>query len=398
MIASLAFVTTYSVFGELSVIDHDHLHLMLDSSEYKDALYYLEQLKIEHPNNTEILFYQGYIYDDLGMYSEALEYYDQVLWYEPNDFETLYNKAVTLENLGDYETALVHYNKVLKLQPNDMDALQSKAMLLYHLARYDESLIQFQKVLDVEPENSNAQSYVDEIKKIKHNPGIDVIIFYAVPGLTGLALAVLFYVRQERNRKKTLPHKPTFWNVSIDKRKYQTILLVGFVIGVSGYVTWQANDGYYVEKIPHYPNSFYDLLESNESMKRQIAWDVDLVHLRFNPEPDTGNMMIVIQDGSGGELYVKKFTGFYQDHIRVESGIEHSVTLTNIGNSDVYPNGSIYGTAFDEDGNLVLNKSGINFVGFLLMALGILVCIASIPVIVVLTYKKYKKMKETYSE
>ncbi|MGI9566784.1 MAG: hypothetical protein ACR2LL_07200 [Nitrosopumilus sp.] len=43
---------------------------MIDQGEYDAALTYLEKLSFDNPNDTDVLFYQGYVLDEIGRYDE----------------------------------------------------------------------------------------------------------------------------------------------------------------------------------------------------------------------------------------------------------------------------------------------------------------------------------------
>ena len=188
-------------FVEASSLDYDHINSLIEQGDYKTALAYLEKLSFDDPNDTGVLFYQGYVLDELGRYEEALNHYDKVLWDKPNDIETLYNKAVTLEKMEDYENAISYYDKVLEVDFGDIDSLLSKGSLLYQHERYEEALVTFQKVLELEPENSDAKLHVNKINQLKSelNPSHDYVVW---PYLIGIVGSIGFIVFSRRKRQK----------------------------------------------------------------------------------------------------------------------------------------------------------------------------------------------------
>ena len=186
---SINFITSYS-----SSLDYDYVNSLIDQGRYDAVLSYLEKLSLESPNDIDILFYQGYVLDEIGRYDEALNYYDQVLWYAPKDIETLYNKAVTLENLGKYDEALEYYDRVLEVDSNDIDSLLSKAILLNERGDYQESQRLLDEVLKNDPENLAAKSYLQGIEETEginiSEGGKTTIIALVIVG--GLALTAGF--------------------------------------------------------------------------------------------------------------------------------------------------------------------------------------------------------------
>jgi len=199
---SINLISSYS-----SSLDYDYVNSLIDQGEYDTALSYLEKLSFENPNDLDILFYQGYIFDEIGRYDEALNYYDQVLWHAPNDIETLYNKAVTLEKFGKYDEALEYYDKVLKVNSNDIDSLLSKAILLNEREDYQESQRLFDKVLKIDPENLAAKAYLQGIKKTEginiSESGKTTIIALVIVG--GLALTGGFALGYTIRKPKKKP-------------------------------------------------------------------------------------------------------------------------------------------------------------------------------------------------
>ena len=192
-------VSVNFLYGYSSSLNYDHIHSLIEAGNYDDALLYLDDVALENPNDTDILFYYGYVLDEMGRYEEALNYYDQVLWYEPNDTDALFNIAVTLENMDDFKEALLYYNKTLEIDPVDIDALLSKGILLYELERYEEAVVAFENILDIETENSEARSYLNKIKILHPEPTLNygwIIIPASILG--GIGYAVFNHRRRQK--------------------------------------------------------------------------------------------------------------------------------------------------------------------------------------------------------
>ncbi len=187
------------LYGYSSSLNYDHIHSLIEAGSYDDALLYLDDAALGNPNDTDILFYYGYVLDEMGRYADALNYYDQILWYQPNDTDTLFNMAVTLENMGNFEEALLYYNKTLDIDPVDADALLSKGILLYELERYEEAVVAFENVLDIEIENSEARSYLNKIGVLQPKPTLNYgWIIMPVSILGGIGYAVFHHRRRQK--------------------------------------------------------------------------------------------------------------------------------------------------------------------------------------------------------
>ncbi len=71
--------------------------------ESREALEYVGQAKAKDPNNPNLLFAEGALYDKLGDKDKSIEAYDAAIAADPKKFDPYYNKAV------------VYYNSAIKL-------------------------------------------------------------------------------------------------------------------------------------------------------------------------------------------------------------------------------------------------------------------------------------------
>lgn len=105
------------VGGEVS--SYLSARILMDKGEFKQALNYLEDTKLEDVYvGTMVLGLQGDCYSELGQYQKAVELYQKAAERKPNEFTTpryLMKAALVYEmQLKDYAKATEAYEKVKK--------------------------------------------------------------------------------------------------------------------------------------------------------------------------------------------------------------------------------------------------------------------------------------------
>ena len=73
----VSFISVNFIVVEASSLDYDHINSLIGQGDSKTALSCLEKLSSDDPNDTDILFYQGYVLDEIDRYEGALSHYDK---------------------------------------------------------------------------------------------------------------------------------------------------------------------------------------------------------------------------------------------------------------------------------------------------------------------------------
>jgi len=104
---------------------------------------------------------------DESNFENALINLNKILIIEPNNTNALNNKGNILLKMGNYTEAIPIYDTLLKFNENNTEALNNKGIALYHQELYAQSLLSFHKSLLVDPFNevtfNNTQNVVKQL-------------------------------------------------------------------------------------------------------------------------------------------------------------------------------------------------------------------------------------------
>ncbi|MDP3143720.1 MAG: tetratricopeptide repeat protein [Candidatus Omnitrophota bacterium] len=84
------------------------------SGKYTEAVVEYQKAVLANPENKDIYFNLGFIYNQLKQYAAAVGSYEKVLSIDPNDKETLYNLSKVYESLADQAKSKHYYELYLK--------------------------------------------------------------------------------------------------------------------------------------------------------------------------------------------------------------------------------------------------------------------------------------------
>ena len=131
---------------------------------YKAALrHYLKALNLA-PENSEVLFYVGFVYEDLRMLEAALTYYRRALKLAPTMVRAWEYSAVVHHKLRQYEQALKCYDRAIKLDPRYPYVYYNKAITLAAMGRLDEAIKFYDKTIRLDPKYGLA--YINKGEKL----------------------------------------------------------------------------------------------------------------------------------------------------------------------------------------------------------------------------------------
>ncbi len=136
----------------------------VERHRYTAALrYYLKALG-RAPDNPEVLFYIGFVYEDLRMLKAALTYYRRALKLAPTMVRAWEYSAVVYHKLRKYEQALACYEKAIKLDPKYAYVYYNKGITLAAMGKLDDAIKQYDKTIKLDPKYSLA--YINKGEKL----------------------------------------------------------------------------------------------------------------------------------------------------------------------------------------------------------------------------------------
>lgn len=127
-----------------------------ESKDYNGALKILEQLRLQYPQNEDIIVYEGRVYSWKKDFSKAKKTLHPLVDREKPNKEALEALINTYYWSYDYEKCISYCDKYLQEQPNSPDILTIKATCLEKLGRDAESLAILNSL--PEPYNTNEKS------------------------------------------------------------------------------------------------------------------------------------------------------------------------------------------------------------------------------------------------
>lgn len=168
----ISFFSQYSTFGQDSEKDYN---LIIENCDYylgigKDSIYYLYQravanmylknnvesledlniaLSIES-NNSELLFFRGFIKSIMGDHMGSIEDYDKAISLNPlpNYFV---DRGVELEILGDTASAIASYSEAIQMDDQNIQAYINRANAYANIRKYQESIDDWEKLINLSP-------------------------------------------------------------------------------------------------------------------------------------------------------------------------------------------------------------------------------------------------------
>lgn len=143
----------------LSKLARTYIHIYdLDS-----ALEYIKTAKNIDPQNPDVLFTLGYLYDTHGKEYEALKYYHESLVYDFSQVDALFELGKKYFKNRDYENARLQFKKVITVQPNFYPAyiylIQISSIIdhEYQFKKYYEELLSlFPSIAEINAANAMA--------------------------------------------------------------------------------------------------------------------------------------------------------------------------------------------------------------------------------------------------
>lgn len=119
--------------------------------KYQEAFEDYEKTLFLNPENTDALFYAGYVAGFyLKQHETGIQYFRQYFELK-KDVSSQYNIGILYYNSGNYEKAIEEFNATLKLSPEYVDAHLLKADAYGLWGKYDEAIEGYEKTLKLRP-------------------------------------------------------------------------------------------------------------------------------------------------------------------------------------------------------------------------------------------------------
>lgn len=132
--------------------------MLINNSQYKEALIYLDRILVIDKNNLQALSNKGGLLIKLKRYDEAIEYFDRALTIKPDSVEALNNKAVALYSLGKYDDASNILIQASNLDPNNSLTIKNLGLIIEKIPYIEEN--GYVKI-EVSDKNGNLVGYTE---------------------------------------------------------------------------------------------------------------------------------------------------------------------------------------------------------------------------------------------
>ena len=135
---------------------------------YKDAIWFWEDLLKHHPQNADAHMWLAWAYEDLGDFKKAKEYFSKAVEFDPRYWFTSYdigsNKVESIDirrgwreidrggyDKRGYDQAITSFNLALKKNPRSAEAYFGLATVWNHKKDYDQAIEFLSKAIEIEP-------------------------------------------------------------------------------------------------------------------------------------------------------------------------------------------------------------------------------------------------------
>lgn len=128
--------------------------------DYKNALSYLKDISIHKPDDINILYNIGRMYEALKLPSEALKYYENITLNYQYDETVLIRMAEIYESYKDYINTAATIEKLLVLNPTDLNLKYTAAATYIKIPDYDNAIRIYEDILRTNPNNRDVQTEI----------------------------------------------------------------------------------------------------------------------------------------------------------------------------------------------------------------------------------------------
>lgn len=118
------------------------------TNQFKEALYLLNDVISQNPNDMYALLDRSCVFDALNEYEKALHDIEIVIKDNPSNIKARHFRGGIYENLGEHEKAIEDENFVLNLVPDFSSGLNVRGLAYGRLGLYEKSLNDFNNAIN----------------------------------------------------------------------------------------------------------------------------------------------------------------------------------------------------------------------------------------------------------
>jgi tetratricopeptide (TPR) repeat protein len=142
------------------------MEMLYNEKKSSEALSLAETILQRDPANKDAIKVAAYVYNQYAMdeadetkkkelQNKAVEYYERVLQNTPDDANLVFNLGLLYEDMGNHQQAIAKFDRAYELNPTDLEALLHVAELyLQKLNDSHKAIEYYQKALTIEPDNA----------------------------------------------------------------------------------------------------------------------------------------------------------------------------------------------------------------------------------------------------
>jgi protein O-GlcNAc transferase len=119
----------------------------LDQAEYICK----EILKI-YPDNTEVLYFLGFIYFQIENYDLSIMYIEKALQINQTIPDAYHILGMAFQGKGQIESAIQSYKKTIQLNPNYVEAYNNLGNIFKEKGQFDQAMYYYQKAIQINPD------------------------------------------------------------------------------------------------------------------------------------------------------------------------------------------------------------------------------------------------------
>jgi tetratricopeptide (TPR) repeat protein len=136
----------------------DKAHILAHNQRFVEAIDLVERAALFNPNDIDVMYVEGSIYNLMGESSKAIKVYEKMLYYADKDDqdEIYFQIGQSYQNAADYPESIRYYKKAIELNINNENALYELAFCLDITNELESSIDYYNELIDRDPYSHNA--------------------------------------------------------------------------------------------------------------------------------------------------------------------------------------------------------------------------------------------------
>ncbi len=145
---------------------------LYQAGKEKDAMKAANQAIVNKPNNANLHFNRGLLYNYKGDYNKALLDFNKALDLDSDiEDKILLNRGLSYEKLQQFDNALADFESAIELKPNNAKAFYKRGVINYRMNNFEEAIDDFSEVISIQDDNAiahyNRGMALYKVEKIK---------------------------------------------------------------------------------------------------------------------------------------------------------------------------------------------------------------------------------------